>query len=40
VTAQNGHGTGSATFVNTLDRNGFATGTYETASGSYEFTCD
>jgi len=39
VTAQNGHATGSATFVNTLDPDGFSTGTFETASGTYEFVC-
>ena len=39
VTAQNGYGTGSATFVNTLDPNGLAAGTYETAAGTYEFNC-
>ncbi|NNM31414.1 MAG: hypothetical protein HKO53_00015 [Gemmatimonadetes bacterium] len=39
VTAQNGYGTGSATFVNTLDPDGISTGVYETASGDYEFNC-
>jgi len=39
VTAQNGYGTGSATFVNTLDPNGFSTGVYATATGDYEFNC-
>lgn len=39
VTAQNGHATGSTTFVNTLDPNGPSSGTYQAASGTYEFTC-
>jgi hypothetical protein len=39
VTASNGYGTGSATFVNTLDPDGFSSGVYETASGDYEFRC-
>lgn len=39
VTAQNGYGTGSATFVNVLDPDGPSTGIYETATGDYEFNC-
>jgi hypothetical protein len=39
VTAQNGYGTGTATFVNTLDPAGLAGGTFATATGDYEFNC-
>ena len=39
VTANDGYGTGTATFVNTLDPNWQTTGVFETAEGEYEFNC-
>lgn len=38
TTVDDGYGTGSATFVNTLGSRG--DGTYETAPGTYEFYCE